>query len=82
LRLYLWHKTSPRASDIPFKNLLGLKPSPDSWADLEKLFPDRRAGKLATARLLALLREHHSERDPRRHAEPVAITTEPVGGDL
>jgi hypothetical protein len=76
LHAYLLHKTSPRASDIPSTNLLGPEPSPDSWADLEKLFPGRRAGRLASARLLVLLREHHPERRP---AEPAATTTKPGG---
>jgi hypothetical protein len=73
------HKTPPRASDIPF-NLLGLKPSPDSWAALEMLAPGRRENRLATAKLAGLLRLHHPEREILP-AATVAATAKP-GGDL
>jgi hypothetical protein len=46
----------------------------DSWEDLEKLFPGRRAGRLATAKLAGLLRLHHPERETK------LATTTTTGG--
>ncbi len=92
MHAYLLHKTPPRASDIPSTNLLGLKLSPDSWEALARLTPGRREGRLATAKLVGLLRLHHGEREtPLTVAAttpiktPIGIlipTTKPAGGGL
>jgi hypothetical protein len=75
----VWHENATRASDkISAKPLAALlKPSPDSWEALARLTPGRREGRLATAKLVGLLRLHHGERET-----PLAVTTTTKPGDV